>query len=101
MSKRIEHVEEASRVLQLPTAMEDATEANALAYAQVHAALALVEQQRIANLIALNGLVAHIEMDFKEHGCRAHLTGEVGLYENTDNPNRAVLKTEIREALGL
>lgn len=38
----IDHAAEAFRVLQLPTSMEDATEANALAYAQVHATLALV-----------------------------------------------------------
>lgn len=60
MTDNIDHAAEAFRVLQLPTSMEDATEANALAYAQVHATLALVaatekvaEQQRIANLVAL------------------------------------------------
>lgn len=52
MTERIDYASEALRVLMLPTKFEDATEANALAYAQVHATLALVEQQRIANIIA-------------------------------------------------
>lgn len=85
MSEPIDHAAEAFRVLKLPTAMEDATEANALAYAQVHATLALVEQQRIANLIALGsaehgpyryldaGLTVLRSMD--AFGVAAHLLG--------------------------
>ena len=49
MKKRIDHTKEAARILQLPTSFNAADEANSLAYAQVHATLALVEQQRIAN----------------------------------------------------
>lgn len=53
MTDFIDHAAEARRVLQLPTSMEDSTEENALAYAQVHATLAVAEQMRVANRIAL------------------------------------------------
>lgn len=53
MTDRIDHAVEALRVVSLPVTTEESTTANATAYAQVHATLALAEQQRIANLIAL------------------------------------------------
>ena len=51
MKDRIDHAAEAHRVIS--TMPSSDLIADAYAYAQVHATLALVEQQRIANLIAL------------------------------------------------
>ena len=109
MSDSIDHAAEAFRVLQLPTSMEDATEANALAYAQVHATLALVEQQRIANLIALanchpapdeewdepmNNLVAEAQ--------NALCGWDIGEGSQFSAPDEyPVIRDEIRRGLGL
>ena len=54
MTDRIDHAAEAHRVLS--TLPSGDTLDQAYAYAQVHATLALVEQQRIANLAALRAL---------------------------------------------
>lgn len=53
MSERIDHAAEAARVLALPYSSNEASELNATLYALAQAQLALVEQQRIANLIAV------------------------------------------------
>lgn len=53
MTGRIDHAAEAARVLAATTEPGESTYGNAMGYAQVHATLALAEQQRIANLIAL------------------------------------------------
>jgi aminoglycoside phosphotransferase len=50
MSARIDHAAQAKQFL---PAQGDAMHAGRIAVAQVHATLALVEQQRIANLIAV------------------------------------------------
>lgn len=57
--------------------------------AQVHATLALVEQQRIANLIALH-----------RHEVKYDIGSWSRLYE-TDSGSEAVLKSGIAEGLGL
>ena len=52
MTDRIDHATEARRLISAVPARDTYART---AYAQVHATLALVEQQRIANLIALAG----------------------------------------------
>lgn len=54
MTERIDHAAQAARVLGNFPHDDIADNATALAWAQVHATLALVEQQRIANLISLH-----------------------------------------------
>lgn len=64
----------------------DATVAENLAFAQVHATLALVEQQRIANLLAFNTLATRTDLP------------------PLNSDERMIVErvaTEIREALGL
>lgn len=56
-NERIDHAREAARVLSVIPAGDDPAYVNAMSYAQVHATLALVEQQRIANLIEYARLV--------------------------------------------
>lgn len=77
MTKRIDHAEGA-RNLQAHGYSESA---------QVHATLALVEQQRIANLIALH----RHEVEYDLNGGRSLL------YKNGTEE----LRPEIREALGI
>jgi len=99
MSERIEHVERALNGLRV--ADRDVSEnwplqtgeakADILAVAQIHATLALVEQQRIANLIALAALTypdgTHV------HASSVVEPGEyVGSYR---------VREDIREGLGL
>lgn len=55
MTERIDHTAQAVRVLDNFPHDDIADNQTALAWAQVHATLALVEQQRIANLLALYG----------------------------------------------
>lgn len=50
MTEHIDHAAEARRIMSKPWSVE--SKAAAFAEAEVHATLALVEQQRIANLIA-------------------------------------------------
>lgn len=53
MTERIDHATTAKAILANTKPEEFGTTANWLAAAQVHATLALVEQQRIANLVTL------------------------------------------------
>lgn len=97
MSERIDHAEEAQKILdRYPGLIGN----RPFDVAQVHATLALVEQARIANLIAL------------AHGARGGVIGleEIALdalrclHVSSDGPwgNQTVeLRPEIREALGL
>lgn len=85
-SERTDHAAEAARVLRDVSADSNGTYADAMAYAQAHATLALVEQQRIANLIALS-VPQELEGD---------ATVWVSSYESS-----GLLRPEIREALGL
>lgn len=108
MTDRIDHAEEAVTWLKnaksAQASSEPYNEQLATAYAgiaQGHATLALVEQQRIANRIALASTVAAVEMKYMQHGCRDHLLGGTGLFDHTINPEEALLKPEIKEGLGL
>lgn len=58
MTERIDHAAEARRVLDNIPHESLLGNSTALAWGQVHATLALVEQQRIANLITIAGWVA-------------------------------------------
>lgn len=65
--------------------------------AQVHATLALVEQQRIANLIAL---ADHAHARFKNYAGEAGGIGAIFSYGDTPESNMR-LRHEIAKALGL
>ena len=102
---RIDHYASAKYLLAQANQNQDkpGVAAVGLAGAQVHATLALAEQQRIANRIALAALVAETERAFHEHGNRAHLVGhEASLYRHPIHPEgRPVLHDDIREGLRL
>lgn len=83
MSERIDHLAEAARVLDEVDPVGEATYTNAMAYAQVHATLAVAEQLRIANLLEAGE--ARVEkLDPWDFGS-----------------DLADLKPEVREGLGL
>lgn len=81
MSERIDHVAEARRYLESLKHLEGQHLELDMHMAEVHASLALVKQQRIANLIAVGEA-------FEKH-------------EPWDFDAPKVLKPEIREALGI
>ena len=101
MSERIDHISEAQRYLNDLKTLEGQHLELDMHMAQVHATIALVEQQRIANRIALATTIASVEMEYKQNGCRAHLAGDTGLFNYTQSPDGASLKPEIKEALGI
>ena len=90
MSDRIDHAAEALRVISTLPGGDLLIEA--YAYAQVHATLALVEQQRIANLIAL--------MDSPRTATSVARVAERALAEGEPVVNRT-LRPEIAAALGI
>ncbi|WP_449281231.1 hypothetical protein [Leucobacter sp.] len=94
-TERTDHAAEALRVLQLPTSIEDATEANALAYAQVHATLALVEQQRIQNLIALCGSEVEVNMLGRSVSFLA-----LGVQEKVGTPENGFIRRHLNPDIG-
>lgn len=112
---RIDHAEEARRIvadgetaaLKLRTAHEmgdiDVADdygkkaAGCWAQAQVHATLALVEQQRIANLIAL---ADHAHARWVNYAGEAGGMGTLFSYPEAENGNMRI-RDDIREALGL
>lgn len=83
MAERIDHAEKAREELQ-GWDMSDAEAPISLAAAQVHATLAVVEQQRIANLIAVYGAEGSTEAGFVSKGVSFSYVGD-----------------QIREGLGL
>lgn len=82
---------------------EEPTVAENIALAQVHATLALVEQQRIANRIALASAVAQASRSAGMHGSVLGLiAGGIGLFDNPSTEHGAPpLHEDIREGLGL
>ncbi len=73
-----------------------------IAAAQVHAMLALVEQQRIANRIALARVAAEADRSAGHHNSAYGLIGPVGIYDKPHTTGgNAVLQDDIREGLGL
>jgi hypothetical protein len=85
--------------------------ADMIAVAQVHATLALVEQQRIANLIALAGLSAPAGFENETYDARTSALME-GLLDSETVPavpgygpagidERTFIRPSIREGLGL
>ena len=99
MIDRIDHTAESQRILDhMLSVCETDENTTALLYAQaaqVHAMLALVEQQRIANVIALaeSGRTT-------VSGARSALAG---LYDGSldEGTTRMTLRSDIKEALGL
>lgn len=92
MSGRVDRVQASQRLLgQVTPGMSHADAVVAVGAAQAHATLALAEQQRIANLIALG----QFRIDPNEAPMFRHLVGEP-----TSDLDVAPA-AEIREALGL
>lgn len=89
MSERIDHAAESALCINYARATESPAEAHlSMIHAQVHATLALVEQQRIANLIAL----FHHDPELKTGGAASEFAGEAW---------DLLAGQHIREALGL
>lgn len=103
MAERIDHAAEARKALGYITGVDPATNQITLALeAQVHATLALAEQQRIANRIALARVAAEADRSAGQHHSAYGLIGPVGVYDNPEIPGGiAVLQDDIREGLGL
>lgn len=98
MAERIDHAAEARKALGHITGVDPATNQITLALeAQVHATLALVEQQRIANLIALTD---HAHQRFGNYAGEAGGMGVLFSYGETPESNIR-LRADIREGLGL
>jgi hypothetical protein len=93
MTERIDHATNAKAILANTKPEEFGTTANWLAAAQVHATLALVEQQRIANLIAMA----------TQPGGGHDVAYEALVYTEDENgwPVIYQVRPEIKEALGL
>ena len=82
MSDRIDHAAEAVALLNLAAATQHQGDpTHLIAAAQVHATLALVEQQRIANLVALtkNTFAAHEAREALSTLTTAKLGEQIGL----------------------
>lgn len=77
MTERIDHVAEAINYLDA-TPIETHAEADRkVVTAQVHATLALVEQQRIANLLTIANWVSNSDLGVKLDDLRIGVAGEV------------------------
>ncbi|ONI65653.1 hypothetical protein CSIV_05080 [Microbacterium sp. CSI-V] len=90
MTERIDHATEALRLADLsqhPNTGDPAVGALYIGAAQIHATLALVEQQRIANLIAMSQ-----PQPFKNGGT-------IALW--VFNPETGALRADVSEGLGL
>jgi hypothetical protein len=101
---RIDQAEEARewvKAAERPDIPADLTSAIAT-IAQVHATLALVEQQRITNRLMLAGLVSDVELRIGQHGARVGLLGREGVFHHAETPSdHSILDDDIREGLGL
>ena len=99
-AKRIDQAEEARRLLALlPASMH---EDEVIGKAQVHATLALAEQQRIANRIALAQVAAQATYASGYHGSSYGLVGQVGIFDHPATEHgTSPLHADIAEGLGL
>lgn len=117
MTDRIDHAAEARRHIDWAHEQQERegdmgnAPRDAALIAQVHATLALVEQQRIANLIALTALAGNPsiqESDFDE-GAELASAGLHALIEYAPTPGtqisgpdeHPVIRADVREGLGL
>lgn len=92
MTDRIDHAAEAVGLLNLAaTTQHQGDPRHLIAAAQVHASLALVEQQRIANLIALA----------KETFAAHEASEALGTFATATPGERIGLRPEIAAALGI
>lgn len=108
MSKRIDHAAKASQCIawahewQLEVGSTDATENAHALIAQAHATLALVEQQRIANLIALanahHASKSYDDFEVASHAAAYELIEYVQVSIDDELPT---IKSEIAAALGI
>ena len=88
MSARFDHAADAERLLAVADNKSVPSPAVIVAMAQVRAALALVEQQRIANLIAASQMEGGPYRD-------------VNRWSNGEEDAVMVIRREVREGLGL
>jgi len=102
MSARIDHAAEAQK--SLDAAWDSPKSTHFLAEAQVSATLALVEQQRIANLVSLMQMQAEIDenTDLLAHEALHSLISFERKGSQISGPvDVPSIRPEIREALGL
>lgn len=97
MTERIDHVAATQSLLQHAQGADPVAARVTLDAAQVHATLALVEQQRIANLIAL---ADHARERFANYAGEAGGMGTLFSYPETEGGNFRI-RDDIREGLGL
>lgn len=90
MTERIDHATEAKELLEAGRDFD-------IRKAQVHATLALAEQQRLANLIAL---ASHSHARWGNYAGEAGGMGVLFSYGETELANMRI-RDDIREALGL
>ena len=101
MIDRIDHAAEAQKVLAMPTSMWGSPKSEMLAGAQVNATLAIVEQLRIGNLIALGGYGdSEASTDQARSDARAALV-EWHAHEDPEMGGWPEIRPEIAAALGI
>ena len=108
MSDRIDHAAEAVALLNLAvTAQHQGDPRHLIAAAHVHATLALIEQQRIANLVALASLAGrdedvHEEVAAAAHGALNAMIRYQDVPSGHAGPDEvAALRPDIAAALGI
>ena len=101
MTYRIDHAAEAQKVLAMPTSMWGSPKSEMLAGAQVNATLAIVEQLRIGNLIALGGYGdSEAGTDQARSDARAALV-EWHAHEDPEMGGWPEIRPDIAAALGI
>ena len=100
MIDRIDHAAEAQKVLAMPTSMWGSPKSEMLAGAQVNATLAIVEQLRIGNLIALGYGGDEADCDQARADARAALV-EWHAHEDPDMGGWPEIRPDIAAALGI
>ena len=99
MASRIDHAAEAQKVLAMPTSVWGSP-SDVLAGAQVHATLAIVEQLRIGNLIALGYGGDEADCDQARADARAALVNWHA-HEDPEMGGWPEIRPEIAAALGI
>ena len=99
MTDRIDHAAEAQKVLAMPTSVWGSP-SDVLAGAQVHATLAIVEQLRISNLIALGYGNSEAGTDQARSDARVALV-EWHAHEDPEMGGWPEIRPDIAAALGI
>ena len=100
MTDRIDHAAEAQKVLAMPTSVWGSPLSEVLAEAQVNATLAIVEQLRIGNLIALGYGGSEAGADQARSDARVALV-EWHAHEDPEMGGWPEIRPDIAAALGI